>query len=433
MTGSNADNGDGSVSQRRWTRRGFVGIVVGSATTGCLRTGTDSPSSPESETPATEESVTEEPATEGLVTPTEPATSTEEMRTATPPQSRPTGISQEWSAEFIGRVSVIKTAPDDEMVVVAGENGIGAVAPSTGERVWTTSTDRIRALPAISATTVYAAGRNGTLHALARSDGSTQWTFDGETGLTTVPLVFPDRDRVVVGAGQSDGRQVGSIGDSEFDPTYLYVLDTDGSRVWSVETAGGNPVTATAVHDDRLYLRTVNRVEAYSLTDGTRAWRLGVTDLQWDNVSHAPYRGKRMFATENGIYVPTKDGVTALAPDGARQWRFEPFDRPRRYQYEPGSLYVGAADNAVYAIDTADGSQIWRTQLDGTINMLVRDGDSLWIGTETGTVGLLSSDSGETRFTQSIADSVASGDVGTERLVISTPGLEFRGFVFQYS
>ncbi|QLH81374.1 PQQ-binding-like beta-propeller repeat protein [Halosimplex pelagicum] len=359
-------------------------------------------------------------------------TNTDETQTGTPSWPRPTGLRQDWTAEFIGQVFVVQTAPDDEMVVVGGENGIGAVSPSTGERVWTTYTAWIGRLPAISATTVYAAGRNGTLHALARSDGSTQWTFEGETGLTTAPLVFPDRDRVVVGAGQSNGRQVGSVGDSEFDPTYLYVLNTDGSCVWSVETAGGNPVTATAVHDDRLYLRTVNRIEAYSLTDGTRAWRLGVNDLQWDNVSLTPYRGKRMFADENGVYVPTKDGVAAFAPDGTKQWRFEPFDRPRRYQYESGMLYVGAADNAVYAIDTTDGSQTWRTQLDGEINVLVRGDDGLWTGTETGTVGLLLPDSGETRFTKSIDESVTAGDVIKERLVIATAGLEFRGFAFQY-
>lgn len=415
MTGE--DRGDDeSVSRRRWTRRGFVSVVMGATATGCLRAETGSPTNPDDETPGT----------------TNRTASSEATQTTTLPQSRPTGISQEWSKEFVGWVSVVQSALDDETVIVAGENGVRAVAPSTGERVWGASTAWIRPLPAISSTTVYAAGQDGTLYALARSDGSTRWTFEGDTGLTTPPLLLSNRDRLVVGAGQSDGQQVGAIGDSKFDSTYLYVLGTDGSRIWSVETANGNPVTATATHNDRLYLRTVNRIEAYSLTDGTRAWQIGVNDVQWDNVPNTTYRAKRMFADENGVYVPTKDGVTALASDGSRRWRFEPFARPQRYQIDSGTLYIGAADNAVYAVNTTDGSQMWRTQLDGAVNVLVHDSDNLWTGTEPGTVSLLLPASGETRFTQSAGDSITSGDVVGDSLVLSMSGREFLGFTLQY-
>ncbi|MBX0325421.1 PQQ-binding-like beta-propeller repeat protein [Halomicroarcula sp. F13] len=287
---------------------------------------------------------------------------------------------------------------------------MSAVSPADGAVEWTAETAPVFALPAISASTVYAPGHDGTLYALSRSDGSTTWTFEAGTGVTTVPLAATAQNRIVVGAGESDGKTVGSVGNSEFDPTYLYVLDTDGTEIWSVETANGDPVSATAIHEDRLYLRTHNRIEAHSLSDGSRAWRVGPHDVQWDDISHTPYRAKRMFADTDGVYVPTQDGVTALAPDGTRRWRFEPFDSPRRYQYEPGTLYVAAEDNAVYALDTTDGSQRWRTQLDGAVNVLLRDRETLWTGTEAATLGQLRPDDGTQLFSHAVANAVEAGD-----------------------
>lgn len=375
-----------------WTRRGFGSLLAAVLSAGCLRTSTD---------PATSTETRSDTAT---ATAPDSATATAE------PTGTPTGLGQVWTVEPPGSTSVVRAGPENDSIVLGGRHGVSAVSPTDGTVEWTADTGPVFALPAISTSTVYAPGDDGTLYALSRSDGAISWTFEADTGLTTVPLAATAHDRVVVGAGESDGHTVGSVGNSEFDPTYLHVLDADGTERWSVETANGDPLSATAIHGDRLYLRTHNRVEAHSLSDGGRAWRVGPHDVQWDDISHTPYRAKRMFADGDGVYVPTQDGVTALGPDGTRRWRFEPFDSPRRYQHEPGTLYVAAEDNVVYALDTADGSQRWRTQRDGTVDVLVRDGATLWTGTDGATLGQVRPDDGTELFSHGVDDAVQAGD-----------------------
>ncbi|WP_254280534.1 PQQ-binding-like beta-propeller repeat protein [Haloarcula marina] len=383
----------------RWTRRGFASLLAGAVSAGCLRTGTGDATPTASGTDAP-------PGT----TEAAAATAIDENAATNADTDTPSGLGEAWATDLSGRTNVVRVAPDGDTVIVGGLEGISAVSAADGTVAWTTDTSMLFTLPAVTASTVYAPGDDGTLYALSQSDGSTRWTFEAETGLTTVPLAVTERARLIVGAGETGGRTVGAVGESEYDPTYLYALDMTGTEVWSIETANGDPVSAVAVHDDRLYLRTYNRIEAHSLSDGTRTWRVGPHDVQWENISRTPYRARRMFADENGVYAPTRDGITALAPDGTKRWRFEPFDSPSRYQYAPGTLFVGAEDNAVYAVDTADGSRRWRTQLDGAVNVLVRDGEALWTGTEAATIGQLDPESGEQVFTHGVADAVAAGD-----------------------
>ncbi|WP_136717128.1 outer membrane protein assembly factor BamB family protein [Halorientalis salina] len=406
-------------SRRRLSRRGLLGAGLTAAAAGCLRAGSD---------------------IQGTATGDGQSNATGQSRgTATPRpglQSPPTGLTEAWTLET--KYAVLRASPDRSAVFAGSRADVSAVEPADGTVRWSLETERVRTRPTVTDETVYVAGSEGTLYALARDDGSVRWTFEGDTGLTTIPIAAPDRDRIVVGAGKSDGVQVGSVGDSEFDPTYVYGLDTDGNRVWTVETEDGNPVTGTAVHDDVVWVRTTNRIDTYDVDDGTeRDASVGVHDVQWDSLNpmQSTYYSNRVAADDEGVHLLTQDYVASVSHDGSHRWTFEPFDQSLRFQHRPGTVYCSAADNAVYAVDTADGTQQWRVQLDGwSTAVLLADG-YLWSSDQTGTVTAIDAASGEVAFSETVGESISDGvtadvAVAGRWLVYSSPngitGFEIR-------
>ena len=180
MTGNDDTNG-AAVNRRHVSRRGLLGVGLGITLAGCLRAGSDTPTATNDGTPSR--------TSDGAVTPeSEPGV-----------QSSPTGLTEAWSRE---RDSLaLRAAPSNRSVVVAGGDGVRSVNPSDGIVRWDHETERIATRPTVTESTVYASGAEGTFYALARGDGNERWTYEGDTGLTTVPITLPEEDRVVVGAG----------------------------------------------------------------------------------------------------------------------------------------------------------------------------------------------------------------------------------------
>ncbi|WP_262177529.1 PQQ-like beta-propeller repeat protein [Haloarcula laminariae] len=410
MTGNSEANGP-ETSRRQISRRGLLGMGLGLASAGCLRFDAET-----------------ETATETGKTPTT-AESSPEL------QSAPTGLTEAWSRE--DESLALRASPSSNAVFVGGRNSVSRIDAGDGSRRWDQETGLIGTRPTVTDSTVYASGRDGTFYALDRDDGSTNWTFEADIGLTTVPLAVPDQNRIVVGAGETSGTVVGADGadtDSEHDSAYVYGLDTDGNEVWTVETANGDPVTGTAVHDGVVYVRTANRMDTYNLSDGTeRDAGFGVHDVQWD-VQHpmnGTYYSNRVAADETGVYLLTQDYVASVIHDGTHRWTYEPFDQSLRFQYEPGTVYISAADNALYAVDAAEGSQQWRVQVDGTPKALLLADGYLWSGDTSNTITAVDTDSGTVAFKESVGEpfNAESADlaVAGQHLVYSIKG-EVRGF-----
>lgn len=368
---------DSENSRMQWltSRRELLAVGLGGLVSGCLRSQT----------------ADQEPADQG-----------------------PMELSQSWDLEESS--AVVHTAPDEETVYLGTREGVIAVAPSDGTRRWQQTTEPVAARPTVSESTVYVAGRNGTVYALNRDDGSVRWTFESEIGLTTVPLVVPDEELLLIGAGESNGMTVGSVGESKFPPTYLYGLTTAGERVWTIETANGNPITAVTVYSNRVYLRTVNRLATYHLTDGSQGnVSLGPHDLKWDGRGFN-YHSRRIYVNEYGVYVRTQDSVTAVGHDGTKLWRYKPFDQPIEHLHQAGKIYLSAQDNALYAVDGFNGSRKWRVQLNGTPQSLHVKNGLLWSSDETGTITAIHTDSGEVETSVTAGetnDLVATSDFTT--------------------
>ncbi|GAB4522017.1 MAG: hypothetical protein Fur0018_03160 [Anaerolineales bacterium] len=110
------------------------------------------------------------------------------------------------------------------------------------------------------------------------------------------------------------------------------------------------------------------------------------------------------LATENAIYVPVASGdLYALDYNGQPIWS-APFHSNQAFWATPvldsDRLYISGMDHHIYALNAADGSVIWDTQLDGAINSapLLQDG-VLYVGTFANQVVAVDAQSGNTLWT----------------------------------
>ncbi|RMF48299.1 MAG: hypothetical protein D6755_04020 [Anaerolineae bacterium] len=110
------------------------------------------------------------------------------------------------------------------------------------------------------------------------------------------------------------------------------------------------------------------------------------------------------LSTENAIYAPTADGALyALDLQGNPIWD-TPFHSDKALWATPildgDTLYVGSMDHTLYALNAADGSLIWKTQLDGALNSapLLLNG-RLYIGTFAQQVVALDAANGDILWT----------------------------------
>lgn len=143
------------------------------------------------------------------------------------------------------------------------------------------------------------------------------------------------------------------------------------AELWSTEVVAD--LTQPVVADGTLFVGTDDGVvHAFDGTSGDRRWQQAVGD-----VAGTPR------VVDGAVYVPTGDSVVALDPtEGTEQWRQPSPDR-RDLVVAPHGLYSLHApeDTAtVVARHLGDGSERWRTELDGdwTPRMFASD-DRLYV------------------------------------------------------
>ncbi|WP_432764790.1 PQQ-binding-like beta-propeller repeat protein [Halobaculum limi] len=367
---------DGS-SSRKLTRRTLLAAGLTLGTTGCLRAQVES-----------------SPSAGGDRTVHSQSSETLTQRAKQTQRGHPVALSTVWKAQVSRGIPTI--SPDGKTVVVAGQKGVTAIRSGDGTSQWQHQTGPVETRPATTSQRVYVPAADGTLYALNNTDGTLQWSFTGDRTLTTIPLISTEANRVVVGTGESDGVTVGDSSNSEFKPTYLYGLTRAGEEVWTIETANGDPVSSTTLHNERLYLRTVNQLEAYDIESGTQIdWEPNLGDGIWDRPSDRPaYNTKRLHSDSAGLYVPTRDGVVSVSHAGDFRWHFQPFDSPTRFAYHDNTVILGSRDNGVYAVDAGTGEQRWRTQLDDTVIAVEPHGETIWAVDRSETLTALTMASG---------------------------------------
>lgn len=210
---------------------------------------------------------------------------------------------------------------------------------------------------------------------------STLWTFRAPGGLNNV---------IVAGDGAFLQSEDGT----------LYCLDRmTGHQRWALNTGGpngnGNVLSYPAVTDGIVYAggRTGDVWAIDAATGGTK-WRIHLSD---DPVEAS------MLVQDGVVYTGTGGGlfVALNATDGSERWRFD--DGQDFINTFPaldnGVIYVGGPQS-VRAIDATTGTLVWESRTDGQVRGAAVDNGVVYAPTAPGSVYALNEADGHQLWTQ---------------------------------
>jgi outer membrane protein assembly factor BamB len=302
------------------------------------------------------------------------------------------------------------------------------------QRVWTEAAGggddvlRLGLAPAADGETVYIAGSNGRVRAVALATGKTLWSVDTELSLAGGPGV--GHGLVVIGSGKGE---------------VVALEAATGARRWRTDVRG-EVLSAPAVGQDVIAVRTTDgRLRGLRAADGGEIWvyeqpvprlslrgtaapviagdtvicgfdngKVAAIDLArgdqlWESAVNPP-KGKteleRLSDIDAAVVVADRDvfiagfqGRTAmLAIDSGQAWWSRELSSHHGVTVDDTNLYVTAADGAVVALRRRDGTEVWRQSallnrgltgpaLDGNAVVVADfEGYVHWLDRETGAI-----------------------------------------------
>ena len=329
-----------------------------------------------------------------------------------------------WTYDKPGRIDGSPVVFSGTVFVGTRNNRIHALQARTGTKAWTQRLSRrgfIRATPLLSSQAgdyLYIGTRSGTLYALGAVDGHFEWHLETHGPIRTTAtalgpnVVAASTDDTLrsVHSKQGTAERFASTGDLEGAPaaagSHLYVGTLDGQvhafaaygpdrgeTMWSTKIPGELKGAMTA-HGEVVYaVSRAGHVTALDHENGAEQWQ---------------------FSTEGGVARSV-----ALYCKRAHQTKF---GRCRAGDPSEGrdateSVIVTDQTGRVYAVDADDGTEQWRTQLDGPLTAPVVAGETVLVGSKTGRLYALDARTGEPRWTHRIdapirsAPSVAGGRI----------------------
>lgn len=219
----------------------------------------------------------------------------------------------------------------------------------------------------------------GAVFALDRETGEALWTygnsgpFSGYTSIVAADALYFGRasDYAGEGAGEAfslrfDGEEIWSntTGGVRSPPSVerdaIYIASDDnvirafepdsGELKWHRKMGSELPRVETV--EESVYV-TGGRLSVLDPVDGSVRWRYGWGNPQVDGAT---------LGSDGMVYIRTENGLAAVK-EGKEQWTVE-FDQPPAIIGVTPTRVVARRDNTVLVIDTANGAEIWRHNLD---------------------------------------------------------------------
>lgn len=273
--------------------------------------------------------------------------------------------SEVWSEPFPGERWLTTPAIDEETVYLGSYGGtVYALDRYTRAEQWTYDTgDVLWASPTIADGTVYVGGRDRRVHALDAASGERRWAVDTEW-------------EVSAGTAVADGIVYVADGD---DNVYALAADS-GEERWRFE--GSNYIEgAPTVADGTVYVGK-DRVHALDAATGKQRWA---------------FESPNLFSTSPAVAGDTVYAATTLWPSDIRETGVSP---------------------ALYAIDTADGSERWSLETDAEVfSAPVVAGGTVYLGADDGTVRAVAAADGRERWRFEADTGVAAAPAADDRMV----------------
>ncbi|MEL6252261.1 MAG: PQQ-binding-like beta-propeller repeat protein [Bacteroidota bacterium] len=220
------------------------------------------------------------------------------------------------------------------------------------------NSSRARVQPTIAGNTLFTASQTGTIYALDRRTGCTQWTYQARAEV---------RSALVIGRDSSGRANRLYFGDFNAE---VYALDLDSRKLlWKkkVEAHPDATITGTlSLYNNRLYI-PISSTEVGAAADENYA----CCTSRGSVVSLDAASGEEIWKTYTIDETPTQQGtnekgVPKIGPSGAPVWTAVTIDSAR------GCLYIGSGENytrpatktsdAIIAFDLATGEKRWVQQ-----------------------------------------------------------------------
>lgn len=303
----------------------------------------------------------------------------------------------EWTFDAGSRIQYASAAVTSSRVFVGGlDDTLSALHRSDGTVDW--QYDRTGELadssPAVSDGTVYVGSGGGTIYALTATDGTVEWTTTTDSAIVSSPVVASG----IVYVGSNDGT-VRALDDA-----------TDGSELWSTDV-GTSVFSTPAVASGTVFVTTNDGgVVALDASTGTEQWRFD-TDTDTEVGHSSPSVG-------NGRVYVAADAVYALdSSDGSVLWQTSyggTVGSSPTYDGTTGQVIVGSADGSVYGLGASDGAVNWTHATGGPVGSTpVVTGDRVLVGSDDGGLYLLDLADGSELVKRSV------GQIRTEPVVDS--------------
>lgn len=239
--------------------------------------------------------------------------------------------------------------------------------------------------------TVLATSWDGYLYAISLSSGEQLWRY--ESGSATAPVAVASNTVFVAG----------SKGAAALD------LES-GEPYWTTDVSvftDGGPTVA----DGTLYVPGNEQLVALSATSGEERW----------TVRTAAGVGSTPHATEDAVYFASKDdNIYAASTDGEHLWqkRISSQGGIPAPTVVDGVVYFAWGDGVLYALDAADGTELWRSTAGGRETIAIKGGIAYIAGYPLRAVAL---DSQEPVWTAGRPEDIPTNfTVGTERAYFAT-------------
>ncbi len=308
----------------------------------------------------------------------------------------------------------------------SGDRRIVALEAGSGETVWEHEvTGPVDSSPAVAGDLVFAGLRDGRLIALDRADGSLRWEYTTGEPVHASPTVH----RGVVYIGSGDRR--------------LHALDAvSGKARWTYETEG-RVLRGAAVGDEVAALNSQDRL-VHLLDIETGRYRLAVPArdtngspaMDGDHVYIAETTGALLAVDWKQRHLPLERFarwarttlfiwglVDTLPPPKGFVWRF--VKRGEAFEgvpaIGPNAVYIGSRTGRVFAVNRANGEQVWAFQSDAEITTSPSVvGQTLYVGDKDGALHGIDTQSGEPRWRIQLDGEVASTVVYANGTIFAT-------------
>lgn len=273
-----------------------------------------------------------------------------------------------WESNELGGVGAVAISTDESTLYAVASSSLYALT-TTGEVIWEFDdpTEKIFGEPTVAQDgTIYCASWDDYVYAV-NADGTLKWKYqtDGAIAPLASPTLGTDESVVYVGSGDPNEDEGGT----------LYAINSEGTLEWSQQLSNMRVSGPVVGPNGNIYACASSRVHCLSPAGSTL----------WQSDENTSGSLCPALSSDGIVYAGTgQDGkLYAIdASDGSTLWSYQTAANP---DYDPqnphdpeygvltapvigadGTVYVGAVDGRLYAVDSS-GSLIWAAKTGDSI------------------------------------------------------------------